>query len=131
VIETRTVHFDIESAQRAFDSLAPLALGATRRELLETAKLDAYGELHEVTLPWLEPRGNKVSHPETVLMGYIHIHDQELTVEVNSAQRAKAFRLLISNTPAAMARYRKTRRQSPEKRLQSPSSDPDLRATRH
>ena len=131
VIETRILHFDIESAQRAFDSLAPLALGATRRELLEAAKLDACGALREVTIPWLEPGGKKVSNPETVLMGYIHIRGRKLVVEVNSAQRARAFRLLISNIPAAMARYRKTRRRSPEKMLQSSSYETDFRVTRH
>lgn len=68
---------------------------------------------------------------ETLLMGYIHIPGRKLVAEVNSAQRAKAFRLLISNIPAATARYRRTRRQSHEKMLQSPSYETDFCVTRH
>jgi hypothetical protein len=130
VIESRTLYFDIESAQRAFNSLAPLALGATRRELLEMTKFGADGELREATIPWLEPVGTKGLDPETLLMGYIHIRGRKLFVEVNSARRAKAFRLLIANTPAATARYRRTRRQGSEKMLESASSATGL-WTRH
>ena len=129
VIEARTLYFDIESAQRAFDALAPLALGVTRRELLETAKLGAEGELNEATIPWV--KATKDSARETVLMGYIHIRGRKLVVEVNSAQRAKAFGLLISDTPDAAARYCRTRKHPTEKIIQFPSDIPDRRATRH
>ena len=131
VIEGRALYFDIESAQRAFDALAPLALGVTRHELLETAKFDADGELNEATVPWLEAIGAKDSALDTVLMGYIHICGRKLVVEVNSAQRAKAFGLLIADIPHATARYRRTRKHPLDKRGQFLSDILDRRATRH
>ena len=131
VVEGRTLYFDIESAQRAFDALAPLAFGVTRRELLERAKLGARSELNEVTIPWLKAIAIKDSARETALLGYIHIRGQKLVVEVNSAQRAKAFGLLISDLPDVNARYRRTRKHPFEKMHQSPSDIPARNVTRH
>jgi hypothetical protein len=131
VIETRTLYFDIESPQRAFDSLAPLALGATRRELLAVTKQRDNGELYEATIPWLKPKQARVSDPEFVLLGYIRIRGKRLVVEVNSAQRARAFRLLISGIPAATARYRGTRKRSPDRRALSSSYETDPSRTQH
>jgi hypothetical protein len=131
VIEGRTLYFDIESAQRAFDALAPLAFGVTRRELLEGAKLGARGELSEATIPWLKEIATNDSARGTTLLGYIHIRGRKLVVEVNSAQRAKAFGQLILDIPDASARYRRTRKHPFEKMLQSLSDLPDRNVTRH
>jgi hypothetical protein len=131
VIEPQVLHFDIGSPQRAFDSLAPLALGTTRQDQLKMAKIGAEGELREATIPWLEPIHSKAYGLETVLMGYIHIRGRKLVVEVSSARRAKTFRQLIANIPAATARYRTTRRRSPDKVPESPSEERGPRVTRH
>lgn len=82
--------------------------GVTCQELLETAKLRVHGELNEATIPWLEAIAAADSAREIVLKGYIHISGRKLVVEVNSAQRAKAFRMLISDTPEATARRSRT-----------------------
>jgi hypothetical protein len=131
VIEPRILYFDIESPQRAFDALAPLARGTTRQELLDMTKHSARGELCEATLPWIEPRDIRNTDAGAPLMGYLHIRGRKLIVEVNSKQRAKAFRLLIAGMPAATARYRRTSRQSPDKLLLSSSEATSHRATRH
>jgi hypothetical protein len=131
VIEARTLYFDIESAQRAFDALAPLAFGATSRELLVGAKQGNNGELHEATIPWLKPTQTTVADSGFMLLGYIHIRGKKLAVEVNSAQRARAFRLLISGIPAATARYRGIRKRSPDRRALSSSYETDLSVTQH
>ena len=46
-LEPRTLYFDVDSAQVAFDALLPLAVGNTRDELLEDAKFDRSGALVE------------------------------------------------------------------------------------
>ncbi len=108
-LEPRTLYFDIDSAPSAFDALAPLALGNTREELLADAKLDAAGAVLEASLPWIRRNDPKASL-ETVVLGHLRIEDRKLTVEVNSAKRAKAFRALIEKMPLN-ARYRRTRKQ--------------------
>jgi hypothetical protein len=114
VLEPRTLYFDIESAQGAFDALVHLAVGTTRDELLEDAKFDVNGAVTDALIPWVRRTDPERSSLETVLMGRIRIHEHKLTVEVNSAQRAKAFRALIEKTPGVTARYRRTRKQSIE-----------------
>jgi hypothetical protein len=114
VLEPRTLYFDIESAQSAFDALASLAIGTSRAELLEDAKFNVNGAVIEALIPWVKRTDPKRSGLETVLMGRIRIQDRKLTAEVNSAGRAKAFRTLLEKTPGLTARYRRTRKQSLE-----------------
>lgn len=98
------------AAQSAFEALAPLALGSTREELLSQARLDAAGAVVEADIAWIRRNDPKGATLETVVMGHLRIEDQKLTVEVNSAARAKAFRALIATIPLN-ARYRRTRKQ--------------------
>ncbi len=112
-LEPRTLYFDIDSAQGAFDALSALALGSTREELLGDAKLDAAGTVLEASFPWI--RRNDLKEPkhaslETLVLGHLRIEDRKLTVAVNSAARARVFKALIQTMPLN-ARYRRTRKQ--------------------
>jgi SEC-C motif len=109
-IEPRTLYFEIDSAQAAFDALSSLALGSTREELQAEAKFDAKGAVIEAQIPWI--RRNRPKHDlETVVLGQLHIADRKLKVEVNSAARARAFRKRLEKTPSLKARYLRTRKQ--------------------
>lgn len=118
-LEPRTLYFDIDSAPSAFDALVPLALGNTREELLADAKLDAAGGVVEASLPWIR-RNDPKATLETVVLGQLRIEQRKLTVEVNSAARARAFRALIERMPLN-ARYRRTRKY-PAKTALAPQS---------
>jgi hypothetical protein len=110
-LEPRTLYFDVDSAQVAFDALLPLAVGTTRDELLEDAKFDRSRALIEAMIPWIKRTDPKRAGLETVLMGRIRIEGRKLTVEVNSAARAKSIRALIERSLGEGARYRRTRKQ--------------------
>ena len=113
-LEPRTLYFDIDSPQMAFDALASLAVGTAPDELLEDGKFDRSGSLVEVTIPWIKPtEGNRVGL-KTVLMGRIRIENRKLTVEVNSAARAKAVRATIERLLGDRVRFRRSRKQSIE-----------------
>ena len=108
-IEPRTLYFEIDSAQAAFDALSSLTLGSTREELLAEAKFSAKGAVIEAQVPWI--RRNDPKHDlETVVLGQLHIADGKLKVEVNSAARASAFRKLLEKTSGFKARYLRTRK---------------------
>lgn len=108
-IEPRTLYFQIDSAQAAFDALSALALGSTREELRADAKFSAKGTVIEAQIPWI--RHNHPKHElETVVLGQLHIADRKLKVEVNSAARASAFRKLLARTSGLKARYLRTRK---------------------
>jgi len=111
VLEPRTLYFDIESPQMAFDALKHLALGTSGEELLEDAKFDAKGAVVEVLIPWVRQANSKHAAMQTVLMGQIRIDGRKLTVEVNSAERAKTIRALLVDALGVHARYRRPRRQ--------------------
>jgi hypothetical protein len=108
-IEPRTLYFEIDSAQGAFDALSSLALGSTREELLAEAKFNAKGAVIEAQIPWI--RHNHPKHDlEAVVLGQLYIADSKLKVEVNSAARASAFRRLLEKTSGLKARYLRMRK---------------------
>ena len=53
-----TLTFRIESAEAAFEALAPLAVGRSREELLDDAELDESGKLRSVDFDWIR-EGNR------------------------------------------------------------------------
>jgi hypothetical protein len=103
LLEPQTLYFVIDSAQAAFDHLAPLARGMSREELLAHATYNARGELREVLFPWAKGDCHSI-------LGQIRIRGRQLTVEVDSDERAGIFRAMIERTPGARARYTTTRR---------------------
>jgi hypothetical protein len=84
-----TLAYRVPSAEAAFMALRPLALGRTEEELLHGAEHDAEGRLHKIDFSWLK-RGNK-KHPtwENTVLGRLVIEGDRLTIEVNSAGRAR------------------------------------------
>lgn len=126
-LEPRTLYFDVDSAQAAFDALAPLAIGSTRDELLQDGKFDRNGVLVETMVPWVKRTDGKRAGLETVLMGRILIEGRRLTVEVNSAARAKAIRALIEHSLGERVRYRRTRKQSLESVVPPMPGEPGVR----
>lgn len=54
-----TLTFRVGSAHAAFEALAPLARGASKKELLAGAELDDDGTLRSVEIPWLK-KGNRM-----------------------------------------------------------------------
>ena len=79
--------------------------------MLANAKFDVQGAVTEALIPWVKRNDPKRSSLETVLMGRIRLRDRKLTVEVNSAGRARTLRALIEQTLGSRARYRRTRKQ--------------------
>jgi hypothetical protein len=118
ILEQRILHFEIDSPQSAFDALAPLARDVTREDLLNTARFDHQGRLQEVLIPWVKPDNSTGATLEQAIWGLIRIHEHKLLLEVNSVERAKAFRALIAGTPEANARYRRMRIRPLKRELQ-------------
>ena len=56
--------FRIESAEAAFEALAPLAVGRSREELLDDAELDESGKLRSVDFDWIRETAS-LSHGTT------------------------------------------------------------------
>ena len=75
------------------------------------------GAVIEGLIPWIKRTDPKRSGLETVLMDRIHIRARKLTVEMNSAGRAKAFRASIGKAHGFTAPYRRVPKQSLEGKM--------------
>jgi hypothetical protein len=91
----QTLYFDILSAGAAFHALKDLAIEQSEEELLTDALIEN-GKIREAEIPWLggsERARKQLGGP--VLLGRLVIKDDQLTVEVNSSERAASIRKLI------------------------------------
>ncbi len=87
-----TLTFRIESADAAFEALAPLAVGRSREELLDDAERDESGKLRSVDFDWIREGDRKFKSWDNTILGHIKISAKRLIAEVNSENRAKRLR---------------------------------------
>ena len=87
-----TLTFRIESAEAAFDALAPLAVGHSREELLDDAELSDDGKLRKVDIDWIKEGNRKFKTWDNTILGHIKISEGRVIAEVNSENRAKRMR---------------------------------------
>jgi hypothetical protein len=113
-IEFHTLTFHIESAEAAFQALAPLALTRTKDDLLEDAEFDHAGNLNAVTFDWLKKGNRKISTWDNTIMGTMRISANTLVAEVNSAKRAARIRAEIEKRLGDLATHRSTLAQTKE-----------------
>ncbi|HUH61705.1 MAG TPA: hypothetical protein VLZ50_01860 [Terracidiphilus sp.] len=109
--------YSIRSAQVAFDALAPLAWGQTKRELIEDAEIEADGTLRSATIQWRK-KGNKMhAQWDNTILGHLRIRGDSLEVEVNSENRAMKIAAEIEKRLGMMATLKNTRKQTPEEAI--------------
>ena len=108
--------YDIPSPQTALAALKQLCINSTEDELLEDAGFDADGELYSIEFPWLKRGNSKQESWDNTVLGHIKIKGHQLTVEVNSEERARKFQQLIKEIHPE-ARYRTSVIESPQAML--------------
>jgi hypothetical protein len=105
-LELHEIIYDIDSADEAFERLVPLCVTTKASELRKDAERTADGHIQRAEISW-DRKGHKGAPelPGTIL-GHILIDGGRLTVEVNSARRAKTIRAKIEAKLGAGARFR-------------------------
>jgi hypothetical protein len=103
-----SVKFRIESAEKAFEVLAPLALGQSKEELLDDAEFGKDGKLHSVVLDWRKKGNAKIPSWDNTILGNIKISGRTLVAEVNSENRAKRLRAEIEKRLGGSATHQRT-----------------------
>jgi len=112
-----TLTFKVGSAQAAFDALASLAWGWSKEDLLDEAELAADGTLRSVNFDWIK-KGNALHKSwDNTIMGNLKIDGRTLTVDVNSANRAKKIGEEIESRLGILAQLEQTRTQTPEQMM--------------
>jgi hypothetical protein len=89
-MELHTLTYGIEEPEAAFSALASLAAGMEPDELLDEAKYDRRGRLQHVEFRWSKADNAKHGGMPTTTLASFTIDRKTLTVEVNSAERARA-----------------------------------------
>jgi hypothetical protein len=109
-----TLTFRVGSAHAAFEALAPLSRGASKKELLAGAELDDDGTLRSVEIPWLK-KGNRMHKEwESTVLGHLRISGRSLVVDVNSEKRAATICKEIERRLGILATHQRTVTQRPE-----------------
>jgi hypothetical protein len=103
-----TLTFRVESAQTAFETLASLAVGRSREELLDDAELDVSGKLSSVNFDWIRQGNRKFNTWDNTILGQIKIAGRRVIAEVNSENRAKRLRKEIEKRLGSMAAHEST-----------------------
>ena len=109
-----TLTFRVESAEAAFDALAPLAVGRSREELLDDAELGDDGKLRKVDIDWIKEGNRKFKTWDNTILGHFKISEGRVIAEVNSENRAKRLRKEIEKRLGVLAVHQSTRAQSLE-----------------
>jgi hypothetical protein len=109
-----TLTFRIESAEAAFEALAPLAVGRPRDELLGDAKLGEDGKLRKVDFDWIKEGNRKFKTWDNTILGHLKISEKRLIAEVNSENRAKRLRKEIEKLLGSLAVHESTLAQTLE-----------------
>jgi hypothetical protein len=112
-----TLTFQIESAEAAFEALAPLAVGRSKEELLDGAEFDEAGKLRSVRFDWLKKGNSRISSWDNTILGSIGISERSLVAEVNSESRATRIRTEIEKRLGASATHQSTAAQTVEEML--------------
>jgi len=118
------LHFEIGSASRAFHALEYLSEGDTEDELLESAELDAEGQLQKVSLAWKRAGNAQFGSWDNTVLGHLDIDGGRLTAHVNSVERAARLREIIEEALGQDARHRATELEPVESALAERSEHP-------
>jgi hypothetical protein len=115
---SHTLTFRAGSAHAAFEALAPLARGVSKKELSKSAEFGENGELRRVEIPWLKQANRMHKGLETTVLGNITISGRSVVVDVNSEKRAARIRDEIERRLGILVTHEKTVTQSPEAMLE-------------
>jgi len=112
-----TLKFRIESPEKAFEGLAPLAFGQSKEELLEDAEFNKNGKLRSVTFDWRKKGNAKIPSWDNTILGHLKISGRSLVAEVNSENRAIRFRAEVEKRLGASAVHQSTAAQTADEML--------------
>jgi hypothetical protein len=115
------LHYALSCSPReALEALASLALSEVD-DLLGEAEFDQRGNLASVELPWLR-KGNRVHADwDNTVLGHIRIEAGQLTIDVNSQQRADAVKRKLVRRLGKRASLQRSVIQSTERLLEERS----------
>jgi len=112
-----TLKFRIESPEKVFEPLVPLALDQLKEEILEGAKFSKDGKPWSVEFDWRKKGNAKIPSWDNTVLGNIKIAGRSLIAEVNSGNGAKRLRAEIEKRLGDSASHQSTSTQAADEML--------------
>ena len=110
--------------RQTLDALAPLALTEDADELAQDGTYNERGELVSVEFPWLKKGNRQHKSWDNTVMGHIAINQDQLTIDVNSQERADVIKGEIETRLGNQTMFRNAVIQSSEKMLEDIAKRP-------
>ncbi|MFQ5644643.1 MAG: YecA family protein [Thiogranum sp.] len=107
----------------ALDALATLSM-SNADDFIHDGAFDNQGELVSIEFPWLKKGNRQHAGWDNTVMGHITIEGGNLTIDVNSRQRADAVKRKITRRLGKQAVFRNAVIQSMEKMLEEMQNNP-------
>ena len=124
LLEMHTLHFKISCAvKEAFDKLKSLRLKGNDDAYREDALFAEDGAMQEVRFDWLKKGNKKYAEWNNTLMGRCRLAEGSLSVEVNSAERARKVRALIEKHLGSRVMYQREVIESAQAMMQQARED--------
>ncbi len=124
-LQLTKLHYALEcSPGEALDALATLALVRQADELTQEAVFDRQGNLVSIEFPWLKKGSKQHAGWDSTVLGHIVIDGYQLTIDVNSRERADAIKRKITHRLGKGAVFRQAVIQSSEKMLEEIAKGP-------
>ena len=102
------IHFELKSADKAFQQLKDLAEGVSESDLLADAVIEN-GQVTRTEIPWLGGKAEaRTRMGGPVLLGLLKIDGKHLVAEVNSVSRAELLKTLIKGRCKGNATHKST-----------------------
>ena len=106
-LQLTTLNYDLNCTPiEALTALASLALVESAAELEQTGELDQHGKLVSVEFPWLKKGNEQHESWESTVLGNIIIDGAELSINVNSQERAYTIKRKIERRLGNRAQFR-------------------------
>lgn len=124
-LEFSKLYYQLDcSPEQAFSALHTLAVTISDTELLQDGEFDRHGNLQSIEVPWLEKIGSEKMAGQTTLKGTLIISKNELTIDVNSRERANAIKRKIARRLGKRANFKTSVIESIEKMMEDVQSQP-------
>ena len=125
LLQPTTLYYKLHCPpQEAFDAMRSLALPDEDEDLLDEAGYDEQGQLLKVRFSWLKKGNKQHSTWNNTLMGHIIIDGEQLTIEVNSQERAEAIRRKVIRRLGKKADFQRAVIESVKKMLEDQKDSP-------
>ena len=112
--------------REALDALATLSM-ADADEIVDEGTPDQQGDLIFIEFPWLKKGNTQHAGWDNTVMGHITIDGGQLTIDINSQQRADVIKRKITRRLGKRATFRNALIQSMEKLLEERRNNPATR----